>query len=110
LCARDGFREAAPRATPVLLEPIMKLEVTTPDEYMGAVIGDLNRRRAVVKGQDTRGNGLVIKADVPLATMFGYITDLRTNTQGRASSSMEFSHFSPAPRNIAEEVIANSKK
>jgi elongation factor G len=109
LCAKDGFREAAPKANPVLLEPIMKLEVTTPEEYMGAVIGDLNRRRALVKGQDARGNGLVIKADVPLATMFGYITDLRTNTQGRASSSMEFSHFAQAPRNIAEEVIAKAK-
>ena len=109
LCAKDGFREAAPKASPVLLEPIMKLEVATPDEYMGTIIGDLNRRRCIVKGQDTKGNGLIIKADVPLSEMFGYITDLRTNTQGRASSSMEFSHYAPAPRNIAEEVIAKAR-
>jgi elongation factor G len=110
LCAKDGFREAAPKANPVIMEPIMKLEVTTPEDYMGTIIGDLNRRRALVKGQDSRGNGLIIKADVPLSEMFGYITDLRTNTQGRASSSMEFSHFQQVPRNISEEVIAKAKR
>ncbi len=110
LCAKDGFREAAPKANPVIMEPIMKLEVTTPEDYMGTIIGDLNRRRALVKGQDSRGNGIIIKADVPLSEMFGYITDLRTNTQGRASSSMEFSHFQQVPRNISEEVIAKAKR
>ena len=110
LCAKDGFREAAPKARPVLLEPIMKLEVTTPEDYMGNVIGDLNRRRALVKGQDSRGTGVIIRADVPLSEMFGYITDLRTNTQGRASSSLEFSHYAEAPRNIAEAVIAENKR
>ena len=110
LCAKDGFREAAPKTNPVIMEPIMNLEVTTPEDYMGTIIGDLNRRRALVKGQDSRGNGLIIKADVPLSEMFGYITDLRTNTQGRASSSMEFSHFQQVPRNISEEVIAKAKR
>lgn len=109
LCAKEGFRAAAKMATPVLLEPIMKLEVTTPEEYTGSVIGDLNRRRGLVKGQDSKLNAVVVKADVPLAEMFGYVTELRTITSGRASSSMEFAHFSPAPNNIAEKVIEASK-
>jgi elongation factor G len=109
LCAKEGFRAAAKNAKPVLLEPIMKLEVTTPEEYTGSVIGDLNRRRGLVKGQDSRSNAVIVKADVPLAEMFGYVTELRTITSGRASSSMEFSHFSPAPMNIATEVIEKSK-
>ena len=109
LCAKEGFKAAAKRAKPVLLEPMMKLEVTSPDEYTGSVIGDLNRRRGLVKGQDMKNNAAVIKADVPLAEMFGYVTHLRTITSGRAASSMEFSHFTPAPRNIAKEIIEKSK-
>jgi len=109
LCAKEGFREAAPKATPVLMEPIMKLEVVTPEEYIGSVIGDLNRRRGLTKGQDTKGGAVVISAEVPLAEMFGYVTALRTNTSGRASSSMEFSHYAQAPANIAKEVIEKAK-
>jgi elongation factor G len=110
LCAKEGFKAAAKSAKPVLLEPIMKLEVVTPDEYMGSVIGDLNRRRGLPKGQEQRAGGAVaISAEVPLAEMFGYVTQLRTITSGRASSTMEFSHFAPAPKNIAEEVIDKAR-
>lgn len=109
LAAKEGFREAAKKAAPVLLEPIMKLEVTTPDEYTGSVIGDLNRRRGLVKGQDVKFNAVIVKAEVPLSEMFGYVTQLRTITSGRASSSMEFSHFTPAPANIAADVIEKAK-
>jgi elongation factor G len=109
LCAKEGFKAAAKGCGPVIMEPIMKLEVITPDEYMGSVIGDLNRRRGIMKGQETKGTGLVIKADVPLSEMFGYITDLRTLTSGRASSSMEFSHYAEAPTSIAEKVIEKAK-
>jgi elongation factor G len=109
LCARSGFREAGRKAQPVLLEPIMKVEVITPDQYMGDVTGDLNRRRGMLEGMDTRGNAQVIKAKVPLSEMFGYVTQLRSLSSGRATSTMEFSHYSPAPTNIAEEVIAKVK-
>jgi len=110
LCAKEGFKEASKKCNPVLLEPIMKLEVVSPDEYVGSVIGDLNRRRGLPKGQDTRSGGAVaIQAEVPLAEMFGYVTQLRTITSGRASSSMEFSHFSPAPKGIADAVIEKAK-
>ena len=109
LAAKEGFKEAAKKAAPVLLEPIMKLEVTTPDEYTGSVIGDLNRRRGLVKGQDVKFNAVVVKAEVPLSEMFGYVTQLRTITSGRASSSMEFSHFAQAPSNIATDVIEKAK-
>jgi len=105
LCAKEGFKEAARKCKPVILEPIMKLEVITPDEYTGSVIGDLNRRRGLLKGQDSRGTAIVVKAEVPLSEMFGYITELRTLTSGRASSTMEFSHFAPAPDGIAKAVI-----
>jgi elongation factor G len=111
LCAKEGFREAAKKCAPKLMEPIMKLEVITPDEYTGGVIGDLNRRRGLPKGQETRmGGAIAIQAEVPLAEMFGYVTQLRTITSGRASSTMEFSHFAEAPRNIAEAVIEKNKK
>ena len=109
LCARQGFREAARKAKPVLLEPIMKVEVITPAQYMGDVTGDLNRRRAILEGMDNRAGAEVIKAKVPLSEMFGYVTQLRSLSSGRASSTMEFSHYSPAPNNIAEEVIAKVK-
>jgi elongation factor G len=106
LCAKQGFREAGRKAKPVLLEPIMKVEVVTPDQYMGDVTGDLNRRRGILEGMDTKGNAQVIRAKVPLSEMFGYVTQLRSLSSGRATSTMEFSHYAPAPNNIAEEVIA----
>jgi elongation factor G len=109
LCAKQGFREAGRKAKPVLLEPIMKVEVLTPDQYMGDVTGDLNRRRGMLEGMDSRHGVQVIKAKVPLSEMFGYVTQLRSLSSGRATSTMEFSHYSPAPNNIAEEVIAKSK-
>ncbi len=109
LCAKAGFRESARKANPILLEPIMKVEVVTPDQYMGEVTGDLNRRRGILEGMDNRNNAQVIKAKVPLSEMFGYVTQLRSLTSGRASSTMEFSHYAPAPANIAEEVIAKVK-
>ena len=109
LCAKQGFREAARKAKPVLLEPIMKVEVITPDQYMGDVTGDLNRRRGMLEGMDSRGGAQVIKAKVPLSEMFGYVTQLRSLSSGRATSTMEFSHYNPAPNNIAEEVIAKVK-
>jgi elongation factor G len=108
ICAKSGYREAAPKAKPILLEPIMKMEVLTPEQYMGDVVGDLNRRRGVVEGMDSRAGAQVIKAKVPLSEMFGYVTQLRTITSGRASSTMEFSHYAEVPRNMAEEVIARS--
>jgi elongation factor G len=109
ICARTAFREALPQCRPVLLEPIMKLEVITPDQNMGDVVGDLNRRRGQVEGMDSKNGAQVVKAKVPLSEMFGYVTQLRTITSGRASSTMEFSHYSEVPRNIAEEVIAKAK-
>ncbi|WP_211316491.1 elongation factor G [Niabella yanshanensis] len=109
LCAKQGFREAGRKAKPILLEPIMKVEVLTPEQYMGDVTGDLNRRRGMMEGMDTRAGVQVIKAKVPLSEMFGYVTQLRSLSSGRASSTMEFSHYSPAPNNIAEEVISKSK-
>ena len=105
LAAKLGFKEAARKAKPILLEPIMKLEVVTPEENMGDIIGDLNRRRGQVLSMDDRSGAKVIKAHVPLAEMFGYVTVLRTLSSGRATSSMEFSHYAPAPDNIAEEVV-----
>ena len=109
LCAKSGFREAGKKAKPVLLEPIMKMEVTTPDQYMGDVTGDLNRRRAMLEGMDSRNGLQVIKAKVPLSTMFGYVTQLRSLSSGRATSVMEFSHYAAAPRNIEEEVVAKTR-
>ena len=109
ICAKMGYREAAAKAKPVLMEPIMKVEVVTPDLYMGDVMGDLNKRRGQLEGMDTRAGAQVIKAKVPLSEMFGYVTSLRTITSGRASSSMEFSHYSECPRTLAEEVIAKAK-
>ncbi len=109
LCAKGGFREAGRKAKPILLEPIMRVEVVTPDQYMGDVTGDLNRRRGMMEGMDSRANLQVIKAKVPLSEMFGYVTQLRSMSSGRATSTMEFSHYAPAPNGISEEVIAKSK-
>lgn len=109
VAAKMAYRTALPKATPVLLEPIMKLEVLTPEENMGDVVGDLNKRRGTVEGMGDRSNSKVIKAKVPLSEMFGYVTDLRTISSGRATSTMEFSHFEEAPRNIADAVIEKVK-
>ncbi|MFN5711990.1 MAG: elongation factor G [Bacteroidota bacterium] len=109
ICARTAFREALPKCNPVLLEPIMKIEVLTPEQNMGDVVGDLNKRRGQIEGMDSKNNTQVIKAKVPLAEMFGYVTQLRTITSGRASSTMEFDHYQEAPRGVADEVVAKIK-
>jgi elongation factor G len=106
VCAKMAYREALKKCKPILLEPIMKLEVVTPEENMGDIVGDLNRRRGMMKGMDDRHGAKVVKADVPLSEMFGYVTQLRTLSSGRANSSMEFSHFAEAPANVAADVIA----
>ena len=109
LAARSAYREALPKCSPVLMEPIMKIEVLTPEENMGDVMGDLNRRRGLMQGLDSRNGAQVIKALVPLSEMFGYVTQLRTITSGRATSTMEFDHFEEAPRNVTDEVVAKAK-
>ncbi|MEJ6756106.1 MAG: elongation factor G [Crocinitomicaceae bacterium] len=109
LCAKLAFKHALPKASPVLLEPMMNLEVVTPEENMGDIVGDLNRRRGLMKGMDDRAGSKVVKADIPLSEMFGYVTQLRTMSSGRATSSMEFSHFAEAPKNVAEEIVAKIK-
>jgi elongation factor G len=109
LAARIGFKEAAKKCKPQLLEPIMAVDVVTPDEYTGPITGDLNRRRGLMKGMDTKGTSTVVKASVPLSELFGYVTDLRTITSGRATASLTFSHYEPVPNNIAEAVIAKVK-
>jgi len=110
LAAKEGFKAAAKSCKPVLLEPMMKIEVVTPEEYVGSVIGDLNRRRGIPKGQETRQGGAVaIQAEAPLSEMFGYVTALRTLSSGRASSTMEFSHYAPAPKGISEDIIEKAK-
>ena len=106
ICAKMAYREALKKCRPILLEPIMKLEVITPEENMGDIVGDLNRRRGMMKGMDDKNGAKVVKADVPLSEMFGYVTQLRTLSSGRATSSMEFSHFAEAPANVAADVIA----
>ena len=110
ICARIGFREAARKAQSILLEPIMSIEVETPDANVGDVTGDLNRRRGILEGVDAKFGGQSVKAKVPLAEMFGYVTALRTITSGRASSTMEYAYHAEAPKNIAEEVIKNATK
>ena len=109
LAARIGFKEASKKAQPKLLEPIMSVEVVTPDEYTGPVTGDLNKRRGIMKGMDTKGGAQVIKADVPLSELFGYVTDLRTITSGRAAATLTFSHYDQVPVNLSEKIIANIK-
>jgi elongation factor G len=100
-----ALRDAARRAKPVLLEPIMAVEVVTPEEFMGDVIGDLNRRRGRIEGMEPRGNAQVVRAFVPLAEMFGYATDLRSQTQGRATYTMQFERYDEVPGNVAEEIV-----
>jgi elongation factor G len=109
ICAKLAYRTALPKAQPVLLEPVMKLEVVTPEENMGDIVGDLNRRRGQVEGMDDRAGAKIIKAKVPLSEMFGYVTALRTMSSGRATSTMEFSHYDECPKNISEEVISKAK-
>jgi elongation factor G len=109
ICAKYAFRHACLKAKPVLLEPIMKLEIVSPEQYTGDVVGDLNRRRGMMESMEMKANAQVIKAKVPLSEMFGYVTQLRTITSGRATSIMEFSHYAQAPNGIQEEVVAASK-
>jgi elongation factor G len=99
-----AFKEASKRAKPVLLEPVMAVEVVTPEEYMGDVIGNINSRRGQIEGMEPRGNAQVIRARVPLAEMFGYATDVRTMSQGRATYTMQFLHYSEVPHSIAEKL------
>ncbi|MBI2117740.1 elongation factor G, partial [Candidatus Peregrinibacteria bacterium] len=106
IAASIGLQEAAKKADPVLLEPVMKVEVVTPEEFLGDVMGDINARRGLILGTSDRGMAKVITVHVPLAAMFGYATDIRSMTQGRASYSMEPSHYAKVPKNVAEEVIA----
>ena len=106
VAAKMAYREALKKCQPILLEPIMKLEVLTPEENMGDIVGDLNRRRGMMKGMDDRAGSKVVKADVPLSEMFGYVTQLRTLSSGRASSTMEFSHFAETPANVTKDVVA----
>ncbi|TAE48012.1 MAG: elongation factor G [Bacteroidetes bacterium] len=107
--ARIGFRESAPKAKPILLEPIMAVEVVTPEDYMGGVVGDLNRRRGKIEEMSDRGNAKVVKAKVPLSELFGYVTELRTITSGRAASTMQFSHYEATPSGVQETVVAKAK-
>ena len=106
IAARMGMREGMKKAGAKLLEPIMKVEVVTPEEYTGGIIGDLTSRRGQVLGQDTRGNAIAIDAQVPLANMFGYINTLRSMSSGRANFTMQFSHYEPVPQNISDEIQA----
>ena len=110
IAAKGAFRQSMPKAGPQLLEPIMKVDVFTPEDHVGDVIGDLNRRRGMINGQDAGVTGVRIKAEVPLSEMFGYISHLRTMTSGRGQFSMEFAHYSPCPANVAEAVIAKEKE
>ncbi|MEM7293978.1 MAG: elongation factor G, partial [Pseudomonadota bacterium] len=110
IAAKGAYRQSLPKAGPQLLEPIMKVDVFTPDDHVGDCIGDLNRRRGMIKSQDSTTTGARIKAEVPLAEMFGYIGDLRTMTSGRGQFSMEFAHYMPCPRNITDEVVAAARE
>ncbi|MUP36530.1 elongation factor G [Labilibaculum euxinus] len=109
LAAKQGYREACGKAKPVLLEPIMKIEVITPEEYMGDIIGDLNKRRGQIEGMESKHGARVVNATVPLSEQFGYVTVLRTLSSGRANSSMEFDHFAEVPKGIAKEVVEKAK-
>ena len=110
IAAKGAFRQSIPKAGAQLIEPIMNVDVFTPDDHVGDVIGDLNRRRGMIKDQEAGPTGVRIKADVPLSEMFGYIGHLRTITSGRGQFSMEFSHYMPCPNSVAETVIAEEKE
>ncbi|MBR16114.1 MAG: elongation factor G, partial [Gammaproteobacteria bacterium] len=107
---KAAYRQSVPKASPQLLEPVMKVDVFTPEDHVGDVIGDLNRRRGMIKSQEAGATGVRVKADCPLGEMFGYISDLRTMTSGRGQFSMEFSNYSPCPANVAEAVIQEVKE
>src|SRR5690606_8757066 len=109
LAAKMSYKVAAKKAGAVILEPIMKVEVVTPEENMGDIVGDLNRRRGQINDMSDRSGAKVIKAQVPLSEMFGYVTTLRTLSSGRATSTMEFDHYAETPSNISEEVIKAAK-
>jgi elongation factor G len=109
IAAKGAYRQSMPKAGPQLLEPVMKVDVFTPEDHVGDVIGDLNRRRGMIAGQDPGATGIRIKANVPLSEMFGYIGHLRTMTSGRGQFSMEFAHYAPCPANVTEDVIAKVK-
>ncbi len=110
IAAKAAFREGIRKAAPILLEPVMKVETVTPGDYLGDVIGDINRRRGSIQDQLERGTNIAVVATVPLSEMFGYIGQLRGMTSGRASYTMEFSHYEPVPRNVADEVIEQANK
>jgi elongation factor G len=106
ICGSMAFKEGAKRAKPTLLEPVFDVEVVTPEEYMGDVIGDLSSRRGHIEAMEQRGSDRIVKAQVPLSEMFGYVTELRSRTQGRATSSMQFNSYKEVPQSIAEEIVA----
>ena len=108
IAAKAAFREGMKKAGPIILEPIMDVEVTTPQDHVGDVVGDLNRRRGMIQSQESSGSTVIVRAHVPLKEMFGYISDLRSMTKGRASFTMQFHHYDPVPRNIADEIMAKS--
>ena len=110
LASKAAYRQTMPKAGPQLMEPIMKVDVFTPEDHVGDVIGDLNRRRGMIQGQDSASTGVRIKSTAPLAEMFGYIGDLRTMTSGRGQFSMEFSHYAACPNSVAEEVIKKANQ
>ena len=110
LATRAAYRQSMPKAGPQLLEPIMKVDVFTPEDHVGDVIGDLNRRRGMIKSQESNVTGVRVKAEAPLADMFGYIGHLRTMTSGRGQFSMEFSHYAPCPQNVADTVIKETEE
>ena len=110
MAASIAFKDGMRKASPALLEPMMAVEVETPEEFMGNVMGDLSSRRGIVQGMDDNPTGKVIKAEVPLAEMFGYSTTLRSLSQGRATYTMEFKHYTEAPKNVAEAVIKDERK
>jgi elongation factor G len=109
LAGSVGFKEGIRKSQPAILEPIMRVEAVTPEEFLGDVLGDLNARRGHIEGIETRGNAQVIRAYVPLADMFGYTTDLRSMTQGRAASTMEPSHYDFVPQSLADEIMQKAK-
>ncbi|HHO59767.1 MAG TPA: elongation factor G, partial [Thiotrichales bacterium] len=110
IAAMAAYRQTMPKAGPQLMEPIMKVDVFTPEDHVGDVIGDLNRRRGMIKAQEANPTGVRIKAECPLSEMFGYIGSLRTMTSGRGQFSMEFLHYLPCPKNVADEVIKEAKE
>jgi elongation factor G len=110
IAAKNAFRQSMTKAGPQIIEPIMKVDIFTPEDHVGDCIGDMNRRRGMIKSQESTPTGIRIKTDTPLSEMFGYIGDLRTMTSGRGQFSMEFSHYSPCPKNISEEVIKEAKE